>query len=178
MNLESAFGLPAHPLLAHAPIVLIPLTLILAIVTVAWRRYTRPLSLVLLGLSFVTAGAAFLAAESGEKLQRRLPNGEDAAIVNHASLGGTVKLLAILTFLVIAVYTARIWADRLRVRPDSSLGRVIAAPWVGVVLAVAVLGLSTFSTVWTVRAGHTGAEAVWKKKWDTLPPAPVRTGGD
>lgn len=38
MELDQLFGLPAHPLLVHLPVVIIPMTLLLAVAAVAWRR--------------------------------------------------------------------------------------------------------------------------------------------
>lgn len=174
--LESFGGLPTHPLLVHFPIVLVPVTLILALLTVFWRKYQRGLAIGLLCTGVIGGGAGYLAAESGEKLQHRLPNGNDAAIVNHTSYGDTAKLLCVLLVIMTIVYVAWVWRDRLGMGPGNAVGRFLSGTWVAVVLGIAVIGLSAVATTWVVLAGHSGAEAAWQKTWDTLPPAPAGGG--
>lgn len=174
--LESFGGLPTHPLLVHFPIVLVPVTLILTLLTVFWRKYQRGLAIGLLCTGVIGGGAGYLAAESGEKLQHRLPNGNDAAIVNHTSYGDTAKLLCVLLVIMTIVYVAWVWRDRLGMGPGNAVGRLLSGTWVAVVLGIAVIGLSAVATTWVVLAGHSGAEAAWQKTWDTLPPAPAGGG--
>jgi len=174
--LESFGGLPTHPLLVHFPIVLVPVTLIMAILTVFWRKYQRGLAIGLLCTGVIGGGAGFLAGESGEKLQHRLPNGHDTAITNHASYGDTAKVLCALLVIMTIVYVAWVWRDRLGMGPGNAVGRVLSGTWIAVVLGIAVIGLSAVATTWVVLAGHSGAEAAWQKTWDTLPPAPAGGG--
>lgn len=174
--LESFGGLPTHPLLVHFPIVLVPVTLILALLTVFWRKYQRGLAIGLLCTGVIGGGAGYLAAESGEKLQHRLPKGNDAAIVNHTSYGDTAKLLCVLLVIMTIVYVAWVWRDRLGMGPGNAVGRFLSGTWVAVVLGIAVIGLSAVATTWVVLAGHSGAEAAWQKTWDTLPPPPAGGG--
>jgi uncharacterized membrane protein len=174
--LESFGSLPTHPLLVHFPIVLVPVTLILAVLAVFWRRYQRGLAIALLCTGVIGGGAGYLAGESGEKLQRRLPNGQDAAIMHHASYGDTAKTLCALLVIMSIVYAVWVWRDRLGMGPGNAVGRVLSGTWVTVVLGVAVIGLSAAATTWVVLAGHSGAEAVWQKAWTTLPPAPAGGG--
>lgn len=175
--LESFGGLPTHPLLVHFPIVLVPVTLILAILAVFWRRYQKGLAIALLCTGVIGGGAGFLAGESGEKLQHRLPDGRDALITNHASFGDTAKALCALLVIMSIVYCAWVWRDRLKMGGDNVVGRLLATPWVAVLLAVAMIGLAVVATVWVVLAGHSGAEAAWQETWNSLPPASPR-GGD
>ena len=124
--LESFGGLPTHPLLVHFPIVLVPVTLILAVLTVFWRRYQRGLAIGLLCTGVIGGGAGFLAGESGEKLQHRLPNGHDAAIVHHASYGDTAKTLCALLVIMTIIYVAWVWRDRLGMGPGNAVGRFLS----------------------------------------------------
>ena len=162
MEISTIFGLPAHPLIVHAPVVLIPLTALLAVVMVAWKRLTRPLSLVVGALALVNFGATVLATGSGEALEERVPDANEAMVHRHAELGETLRLLAFIMLIVVAAYLVRLWAPRLRIRPDSGLGRALAGRAVGGVLAALVLVMAVLTTTWVVRTGHTGAEAVWK----------------
>ena len=67
---DTVFGLPAHPLLVHAAVVLVPLAALALIATgwhEAWRRaYLLPITLLAVG----GAGFSFLAKQSGESLQQ------------------------------------------------------------------------------------------------------------
>ena len=175
--LESFGGLPTHPLLVHFPIVLVPVTLILAVLAVFWQRYRKGLAIALLCTGVIGGGAGFLAGESGEKLQHRLPNGHDALITNHASYGDTAKALCALLVIMSIVYCTWVWRDRLGLGDGNAVGRFLSSPWISVVLAVALIGLAVVATVWVVLAGHSGAEAAWQQTWDSLPPAPAG-GGD
>jgi len=62
------FGVPAHPLLVHAAVVLVPLAAIALIATgwrEAWRRaYYLPIAL----MAVAGAGATFFAKQTGESL--------------------------------------------------------------------------------------------------------------
>lgn len=174
--LESFGGLPTHPLLVHFPIVLVPVTLILALLAVFWRRYQRGLAIAVLCTGVIGGGAGFLAGESGEKLQHRLPNGHDALIRDHASYGDTAKVLCALLVIMSIVYCAYVWRDKLGMGDGNAFGRFLSLQWVAVVFAVAIIGLSGVATTWVILAGHSGATAAWQKTWDSLPPAPAGGG--
>jgi hypothetical protein len=95
-------GLPLHPLVVHATVVLVPLAVLGAIVAVVWpaarRRYG---SLVVVTASLATVFAV-LAEQTGEGLEHSLPR--SAAIQAHAELGDTLKLLAGALFVVFGAF--------------------------------------------------------------------------
>lgn len=72
MEIDRLFGLPAHPLIVHAPVVLIPLIAALALVPIfrpAWlTRFGLPLAVSCVVLSVL----CIMAAGSGEKLESHL----------------------------------------------------------------------------------------------------------
>lgn len=161
------FGLPAHPLLVHAPVVLIPI-LLAAIVALTvkpqWRAKGGP---------YLAAGAigifvlCVLAAGSGEKLEARV--GEGPLVEEHAELGEQLRLIAL--FLALAV-TAWVLATRAAVK-NTALTAIVTP------LAVASVALGALATVWDVRTGHAGAKAVWKETADRPAPAEgYREDGD
>ncbi|QGN57985.1 DUF2231 domain-containing protein [Nostocoides sp. HKS02] len=151
---DTIFGLPVHALVVHAVVVLLPLV---AIVTVWWSA--RPAATRRTGWLVVAADAAvtvvtWVAAQSGEALQRRL--------------GGTVarahgELASALPWMALALTVAAVLVQLTRQDPAEAPGEApgmgprlpgrVTAPLVGVVALVAV--------VWTVRVGHSGATAVW-----------------
>jgi len=165
VELTSIFGLPAHPFLVHLPIVLIPLTALVAILAVVWATARRPLSLLVAGLAIVGALSAILAAGSGEALEEGL--GEESALIeDHAELGEGLRLFAILFAIAAIAFAIHHWPDRLRIGPGSGLGRLVRAKAVFAVTAAAMVLTAGLATVWTVQTGHSGAKAVWQEEWD------------
>lgn len=150
-------GLPAHPLVVHLPVVLIPLTLVLAIVAVAWRGGRRWLSLaVLIGATGSMLGAQ-VAVMTGDWLEEHVDR--SSLISEHAELGEGARTFAILMFLAAVAFFVREWSNRL---PGGERLRGLLAPRaVAVAISVALLATAILSTVWVVRAGHMGAKAAW-----------------
>jgi uncharacterized membrane protein len=139
------WDLPAHPLIVHAPVVLIPITAFLSIFMVANRRLSQrfgPLILVIAGLG---AASAFAAAQTGKSLQETL----GYQVVEHANFGDRVWWFSIATFLTLLGLWLIDRSSRRSRRLDGNL------------LAIAVLAFAGLATYWVIRAGHTGAELVW-----------------
>ena len=141
---DTVLGLPVHVLVVHAVVVGLPL---MALVTAAvafmptlrlWMAW--PVAVADAGVVVLT----FVARESGEQLQQRL-GGQVAQ--EHAALGRNLIWFALLVFAA-AVAVALTRGSR---RP----GRSTVAGAVGVVAAVLAIW-------WTVRVGHSGAQAVWQ----------------
>lgn len=150
-------GLPAHPLVVHLPVVLIPLTLLLAVVAVAWPAGRRTLSLVVLIGATASMLGAQAAVMSGDWLETRVR--ETSVVAQHAELGEGTRTLAILMFLAAVAFFAREWRDRL---PGGERLRALLAPrGVAVAMSVVLLATAVLTTVWVVRAGHMGAKAAW-----------------
>ena len=141
---DTVLGLPVHVLVVHAAVVGLPL---MALVTVAVAfmptlrlRLAWPVALADAGVVVLT----FVARQSGEQLQQRL-SGQVAQ--EHAALGRNLIWFALFVFAA-AVAVALTRGSR---RP----GRSTVAGAVGVVAAVLAIW-------WTVRVGHSGAQAVWQ----------------
>lgn len=184
-------GLPTHPLLVHAAVVFVPLTLVATILIVARASWRRSLGWWVVLLSAASVGFVVLAKESGEHLADvvGLP-------ISHAALGDGLPYFAAAQFVMVTVYVAAAaLVDRSRSQRDSSaslrtgaataesLGSVIdgsgaatspagstrsatGATRMKMPLAVRVLaGLAIFvgliATIQTVRVGDSGAQAVW-----------------
>lgn len=184
-------GLPTHPLLVHAAVVLVPMTLVATILIVVRAQWRRSLGWWVVLLSGAGVVAVVLAKESGEQL---------AAVVglpiSHAALGDGLPYFAAAQFITVAVYVAAAAVvDRSRARSASSMrtgatpaesvipGADLAGPAgtstatttrtsppasrrVKMPLAVRVLaGLAIVvglaATIQTIRVGDTGAQAVW-----------------
>ena len=142
-------GLPVHPLVVHAAVVLIPLSALGLLLMVFWPRFSRSLGwLVSLGAA-VAAVAAFVAKESGEALEGRV--GEPG--FDHAELGDLMPIFAV----VLLIATVGLWLlDRSAPAdgPSPRRGLRIAAAVVAALVAVGNL-------VWVYRVGDSGAKSVW-----------------
>lgn len=149
VQMTSAFvvaGVPAHPLLVHAVVVLIPLAAVGAVavaVRPAWERAYGPLVAALALGGAVTATLARFAGEELEDLIEISP-GFEPVIEQHERFG-LFTMWASWPFALLAVAAAvLVWRGRgVRV--------------VGALAAVA----GTVAVVATVLAGHSGAAAVW-----------------
>ena len=135
-------GLPVHPLVVHAIVVLVPLAALGTIAIAlrpAWRRTYGRLVLACTALATLLTPVA---TSSGEALQKRV--GDPG---QHAQLGD--QLIWFLVPLLVLV-AALVWLDR---RPARGT----------VVKAVAVLGVAAAlaTTVQVVRIGDSGARAAW-----------------
>ena len=145
-------GLPAHPLLAHAPVVLVPLTAVAAVLGALSRRWRERLGWTIVALAVVTVASVQLAIGSGEELEesvRRSP-----LVRAHAGVADTLLPLSALVLLAVTATTV---LDARRRRPGRPPGR---SPALVALAAVTVLA-AALSTAWAVRAGHSGARAVW-----------------
>lgn len=135
-------GLPLHPLVVHAVVVLVPLVavgMVLSVVSSAWAERLRT---VLAVLAVSAAGSAVLARTSGQWLLTRVPGSPEVA--RHADVA---DLLPWFLVAVAALVVAWAWLQP-RDRRAVPLGVAAAA---GTVVA----------TVWTVVVGHSGATSVW-----------------
>jgi len=154
-------GLPAHPLLVHAAVVLVPLAALLVLLHACVPAARARLGLVTPVVAVLALGAAKLAESAGEsfeKVVRTRPGTDLAALHRHAELGEAAVLWAA----AVAVVGVAVWAlhdprlagvrERLRV-PD--------ARWVRLVGAVAAVVVLVGGVYATVTAGHSGAALTW-----------------
>lgn len=145
------FGLPWHPLIVHAAVVLVPLGALGALAALTWRRARRRYGLLTEVVLVSGAIAAVAARLSGEQLLTSLGGAVSPAIALHHAWG----LVAPIPVAVLAmVFPVLLWAAPRQAR----------APWVAVVLRVsqvltAAAALAAVALIAVV--GHLGAVAVW-----------------
>jgi uncharacterized membrane protein len=157
---ETVLGLPLHPLVVHATVVLVPLTALLVVLTAVsprMRAWAGPLPLVGAVISTILAP---ISTSTGENLEHSL--GESKLIEEHAELGDMLVWFA-LGMLVVAAAT---YFLHRRGGVTKSLGTALAV--LGVVAGVATM-------VQVVLIGHSGAKAVWD---GTGTSATSQTGSD
>ncbi|WP_329787454.1 DUF2231 domain-containing protein [Lentzea sp. DG1S-22] len=154
-------GIPLHPLLVHAVVVLLPLAALCSVAIALVPAWRRRYSWVVLGVTLAGVASVPAAKQTGEDLQAGLArNGVQSPVIQtHAELGDMLLPLALgFGVAVIALLVAGRLADRERQAeaPATKTWRVIS-----VAVSVLVVVLAVGATVQTVRAGHSGSEAVW-----------------
>lgn len=142
-------GIPLHPLVVHAAVVLTPLAVLLALASLAPRWRDRLRWPVLVG-ALVACGAVVTAYLSGTDFRDSdrfaTASGEFAdKLTTHEDLG-TYLLWWTIAFALVAVLDTGL-------RPDKAWLRWL----LGVLLAVTSLAVLVIVVV----TGHSGADAVW-----------------
>lgn len=166
--MDLLFGLPAHTLLVHIPIVLLPLAAIGVVVMMikpAWHQRYR---WVVLGMGVVGAMGATLAAQAGEELDRRVIAVERREAArrwrHHAQLGETSRNVALLFLILLLVFVLTPWWHERRIRLTDADAMAASQRFrVFTIVVSALTALASVGTVVTiVEAGHTGSKSVWE----------------
>jgi Predicted membrane protein (DUF2231) len=159
-------GIPAHPLVVHAVVVLLPLAAVGTLLVVARRAWRRHLGVWVLLLAVVGVAAVPIATQTGEQLKKVI--GNDPLIEIHEHRADTLLVPALVFLLLLA---ATVLAGRradggqsrgpgaahavMRTPNTATLDRVTLVTGVLAALAgLAVTGL----VVWI---GHAGSAAAW-----------------
>lgn len=140
---DLVLGLPVHPLIVHAAVVLVPLAAVAAIAMAVKPSISRKYGSVIIGLAVVGQLSSIAAKLSGEALLERL----DLEIERHVSFGNNAPLtsLPLLAF-VIVLY-------RIDKKRSSTKARKL--------IAVLTVLAAIFAAGYIALTGHSGAEAVW-----------------
>jgi hypothetical protein len=142
----SVAGLPLHPLVIHASIVLIPLVAIGALIMSYLPSFSRRYGKMIFALAVVAQISLFLAKVTGQALEEIL----DKDMGNHAELGEIAPFVTVP--MVALIY--------LRWRLDRS-GATVGSAWIRRLTSIALIIASLASIAVIVLVGHSGAESVW-----------------
>ena len=142
----SVAGLPLHPLVIHASIVLIPLVAIGALVMSYLPSFSRRYGKLVLVIALFAQLSLFLAKVTGEAFEEIL----DKDMGNHAELGEIAPFITVP--MVALIY--------LRWRLDRS-GATVGSVWIRRLTSLALILASLASIAVIVLVGHSGAESVW-----------------
>jgi hypothetical protein len=178
--LEEFMGVPAHPLLIHFPVVLVPLLALLAI-AYALVPLVRPHTQWVLGLLALAAPVATLVAKlSGDEFFDRMIARDEITpeffprIEEHQDLG-TNTLYATIALGVLTLALVYFVRPRARVavgatvggpaEPGGAAARPAAAGSnriLSLVLTVLIVVAAGVSLYYVIRTGDTGAKNVWE----------------
>jgi uncharacterized membrane protein len=146
------FGLPLHPLIVHAVVVLVPLAALGGIGISAWKWARVRYGWLVVLCAFVGAVSTFIAMQAGQSLYARFGANASDAINRHASLGGTLLVWTILLF----VGTAAVMGAQWLIDRHDKRGRLVLIGAIVITVVSAVIAL-----IQVVRIGHSGSVAVW-----------------
>jgi uncharacterized membrane protein len=146
-------GLPAHVLLVHFIVVLVPLTATLSILCALWPAARRRLIWLVAVLALAIAVLTPLTTEAGEWLEHRIQPTD--VLRAHTALGDTMLYFA----LGLIVGAALLVFVHLRERRQRPLSTIIT-----LAIAAVVLVTSVASVVQVYRIGDSGARSAWAEE--------------
>jgi len=170
MGLTTINGLPAHALLVHFVVALVPLTALLLLLSVCWPAARARLGAATPIVALLTLILVPLTSNAGEWLEHR--TGRGALVRAHAELGDQLIYWSAGMFVVAAawwlVHQSRFdpWRGR-RIPGESARTRKLLLGGLAVVAAALAVG----SVVQVYRIGDSGAKAVWQGQLQSPVPA-------
>lgn len=148
---STIFGLPAHPLVVHAVVVLVPLSALSGLVVAVWPAARRRYAPLALGVATLALISVPLATHTGEQLESHVR--PSAFVERHTAMAdGLLPFMALLWLALAALVVAR-W---LRTSRDLTWARYLA----GAAAVVTVAG-AVASGIQVARIGDSGARAAW-----------------
>ncbi len=145
--MTSINGLPAHILLVHVVVIILPLTAGLAILGSIWPAAQRKSTFLTPIGALIGLIAVPLTTQAGQMLAAKFPSATPA-LERHMTLGGRVLPFAIALFVV----TAAQWAYFQFGSPRR---------WLTIVIAVVVVVVAGLTAAMVAVTGEAGSRAVW-----------------
>ncbi|MFZ0161347.1 MAG: DUF2231 domain-containing protein [Kineosporiaceae bacterium] len=148
---ETIGGLPLHPLIVHATVVIVPLAAIAVLLYAFVPRFRAWSGVLTPAVALAAMVLAPLSTSTGEGLEHMVEKSQ--LIETHAQLGETLlPLTAVLAAAAIALY----WLHRPRAEGAPSRGKALLVP------AMVLAALASAGTlVQVARIGHSGAQSAW-----------------
>ena len=156
MNLNNLGGIPAHPLLVHIPVVLVPLVFVAVIIASIKPSWHKTFSIPIFALSIVVFFGSFLAKESGEHLEEAMHE-ESSLLEKHTGYGDKFMLIALVLLLIVAM-----WSIYGKLFRDSSK-KIFNSNPIRIALSTITILFLAFSSYFVYLTGHSGAKSVWYK---------------
>jgi hypothetical protein len=157
-------GLPAHPLFVHVPVILIPVTIVAAIVFMIKPEWLSRWGIALAVVSIVAMSSIFLTMQAGAALRAALNlQGEAANLISqHAQAAHYLAYIYVLfTATLIVTFASR----RISGGMPTGLGivdRLLSPRPMFATLRVLLVVLSIGAGYMCFRTGDLGAKAVWQ----------------
>jgi hypothetical protein len=147
-------GLPMHPLIVHATVVVVPAAALAVLLNLLWPRFRRWFGWGVVALPAAALVLVPLTSETGEALEHTLPH--SPLIARHAELAD--GLLPWVLALMVGAIGLYLWRPGVaRITGDRTFPR-----WLGVLTVVVAVVAALGTLVQVVLIGHTGATAAWQ----------------
>jgi hypothetical protein len=157
-------GLPAHPLFVHVPVVLIPTTIVAAIVCMAKPRWFSRYGIALALASIVAMSSVFLTMQAGAALRAALHlQGQAAKLISEHSQAAHILAIVYVVFTATLIVTFA--AQRISSGMPTGLGVVdglLSSKSMFTALRVVLVLLAIGAGYMVFRTGDLGAKAVWQ----------------
>jgi len=150
--LDTIFGLPMHPLIVHATVVIVPTATFLVALAALYPRFRAWAGPVPALAALLSCVLVPLSTGSGEALQERVR--ETSLVEDHQEIAGTL-IWFVIPLAVVAVLGY--WMQR-RATAGNAAGKGLVAT-----VAVASVVLAGATLVDVALIGHSGAKASWSK---------------
>jgi hypothetical protein len=164
-------GLPAHPLFVHVPVVLIPTTVVAAVVCVFRRDWLARYGIALAVVSIVAMSSIFLTMQAGAALRAALHlQGHAAQLISEHSQAAHVLAIVYVGFTATLIVTFA--AQRISGGMPTGLGIVddlLSPRWMATALRMLLVLLSVGAGYMAFRTGDLGAKAVWEGRLQAPP---------
>lgn len=151
-------GVPAHVLLVHAVVVLLPLAALLAVLGAVWPAARRRLGILIPLTALVSVLFIPLTTNAGEWLQEHVPNSE--LVRRHVRLGDGLLVWAGLLF----VLSAALWLADVAPGRGWRLPAAAGSRAVRMVGSVLLCAVAVVAVVQVYRIGDSGARAAWENR--------------
>jgi len=152
-------GLPLHPLVVHAVVVLVPLTVLAAIGFAVLPKQRWLLRLPLAAGAVVSAIVSIVAKQSGEKLQTSFQNSPLVKI--HADRANLLVLL-VYGFTIVALIAAFTLGGSSQLASGSLARAATGGRAVQLVVAAGLVVAAVIVAIQVARVGDAGSRAVWE----------------
>ncbi|MEU8876131.1 DUF2231 domain-containing protein [Streptomyces javensis] len=162
MSITVVNGLPAHVLVVHFVVVLVPLSALAVVVGAIWPSAARRMGVVLPLLALVTLASVPVATNAGEWLEEHVDS--NALVREHAELGdGLLPWAAGLFVLATAVWWTNRGSASAEAAPEERTRAVTPRSALIVRAAAVVLSVvvAAGAVVDVYRIGDSGAKAAW-----------------
>lgn len=157
-------GLPAHPLFVHVPVVLIPSTVVAAVVFVFKREWLTRYGIALALVSIVAMSSIFVTMQAGAALRGELNlQGQAAKLISEHSQAAHILAIVYVVFTATLIVTFA--AQRISGGMPTGLAIVdnlLSPRWMLTGLCVVLVLLSIGAGYMVFRTGDLGAKAVWE----------------
>jgi hypothetical protein len=157
-------GLPAHPLFVHVPVMLIPVTVVSALVFAVKPEWFSRYGIALAIVSIVAMSSVFLTMQAGAALRGELHlQGHAATLISEHSQAAHILAIVYVVFTATLIVTFA--AQRISSRRPTGLAlvdRLLSSHAMFTALRFVLVLVSIAAGYMTFRTGDLGAKAVWQ----------------